>query len=237
MVHREVGQFDQAERAYRQSLAIEVQRKNRAGEGLSLIELGNLYDVIGRLEEAITFTRQAADIHLELQDLFNEGKDRQNIANTLLKLRRYDEARRELHRAIECKQPFGHAAEPWKTWMLLHNLEQASGNPQAAVQARHQAVAAYLAYRRAGGESQRRGTTYVCGVIALAIQQGQIAEAIEALPQLLKQANVSETMARKLQAILAGERSLALADDPDLYYQDAVELRLLLEAVTGKDEG
>jgi hypothetical protein len=32
-------------------------------------------------------------------------------------------------------------------------------------------------------------------------------------------------------AILAGERSLALADDPALDYDDAVELRLLLEAL------
>ena len=32
-------------------------------------------------------------------------------------------------------------------------------------------------------------------------------------------------------AILAGERSPALADDPALNYADAVELRLLLEAL------
>jgi hypothetical protein len=31
----------------------------------------------------------------------------------------------ELKRAIECDKPFGHAAEPWKTWELLNRLETA----------------------------------------------------------------------------------------------------------------
>src|SRR5262249_13614221 len=54
-VHRQAGQLELAERAYRQSLMIEVQQKNLAGEADSLIELGNLYDDMGRLEEAVTF--------------------------------------------------------------------------------------------------------------------------------------------------------------------------------------
>jgi hypothetical protein len=33
----------------------------------------------------------------------------------------------------------------------------------------------------------------------------------------------------KLQAVLGGSRDMALADDPALDYQDAVELKLLLE--------
>jgi tetratricopeptide (TPR) repeat protein len=229
MVYRLAGQYDQAERAYRQALAIKVQQKNRSGEGSTMTELGNLYNEMGRLEEAVTFFRQAADIYGELQDLAQEGLARNNIASTLLDLRRYGEARRELNRAIECNQPFGHAAEPWKTWGILYDLEHATGNAPAAAQARQQAIEAYLAYRRAGGESHRRGTAYLCTIIAQSIQQGQVTTAVEALPQLVAEANVSEVMAPKLQAILAGERSSALADDPNLYYRDAVELRLLLE--------
>ena len=154
MVHRHAGQFEQAERAYRQSLAIEVQQKDRAGEAGSLHELGNLYDRMGRLEEAVTFYRQAANIDVTLRNLIGEGRARNNLADTLIKLHRYDEARQELHRAIECDRPFGHAAEPWTTWTLLHDLEQATGNTHAAADAWQQAVQSYLAYRRDGGESQ-----------------------------------------------------------------------------------
>ncbi len=151
MVYRQAGQHDQAEGAYRQALALRVQLKDRKGEADTLGELGNLYDAMGRREEAVTFYRQAADIYVEIGDLINEGRARNNLADTLIKLGRFDEARREVERAIECKKPYGHAAEPWKAWAILHDLERAAGNPEAAARARQQAMEAFLAYRRDGG--------------------------------------------------------------------------------------
>ncbi|MEI2772745.1 MAG: hypothetical protein V9G98_19080 [Candidatus Competibacter sp.] len=74
-------------------------------------------------------------------------------AKTLRKLRRLDEARQEIRRAIECKAPFGHAAEPWKTWAILADIETDAGNPAAAAEAKAKAIACYLAYRRDGGEN------------------------------------------------------------------------------------
>ena len=144
LVYRYKEKFEQAERAYRQSLAIEVQRENRPGEAISLMELGTLYDCMGRLEEAVAFTRQAADIYSALQNLSAEGACRHNLAGTLIKLQQYNKARLELYRAIECNNPFGHAAQPWKSWALLHDLEQAIGNVPAAADARQQAVQCYL---------------------------------------------------------------------------------------------
>jgi tetratricopeptide (TPR) repeat protein len=115
IVHKNAGQFEQAEQAHQQALAIRVQHQLIADEAASLAELGNLYNQMGRLEEAATFFGQAAYIYAQLQDLRYEGVVRSNLADTLIKLQRFEEARRELRRAIECKKPFGHAAEPWKT--------------------------------------------------------------------------------------------------------------------------
>jgi tetratricopeptide (TPR) repeat protein len=232
MIHSEAGQFDQAEQAYRQSLALEVQQKNRAGEASSLTELGNLYDQMGRLEEAAAFYRQAAEIYAQLHDLRYEGFDRSNLADTLIKLERYDEARRELLRAIECKKPFGHAATIWKTWNILHNLEQATGNAQAAAEAREKAIAAYLAYRLAGGESQAN-TAPLFALVKQALQAGTPDALTAASAQLAAQAEPDDpawftALLDKLQAILRGDRNPALADDPALSYLDAVELQLLL---------
>ncbi len=233
MVHNRTKQFEQAEQAYRQSLAISVQQKNCAGEARNLNGLGNLYYNMGRLEEAVTCYRQSADIFVELQDLNAEGGSRNNMAIVLIKLERYDEARRELHRAIECNKPFGHAAEHWKTWMILHNLEQATDNPKAAAQARQQAIQSYLDYRRAGGESQSpRAQLYA--LVAQAIQQGDTNEAEQYLVEILGAVDVhwAKAMVPKLQAILNGARDPALAADPDLDYDDAVELHLLLESLS-----
>ncbi len=235
MVHRNADQFELAEQSYRQSLAISVQQKDLAGEAGSLIELGNLYYQMGRLEEAVTFYRQAADIHVKMQDLrYEEGLDRSNLARTLIKLGRYDEARHELLSAIECNKPFGHAAEPWTTWAILHDLEQATGNPEAAAEARRQAIESHLAYRRAGGASQSNCTDFFVQVLR-AIQQGTTAEAAAELAKL-PEAEIPKwatALLAKMKAILRGDRSPTLGDDPDLHYMDAVELRLLLETVGG----
>lgn len=232
VVRRYAGQYEQAERAYRHSLAIEVQQKNLSGEASSLGELGNLYNEMGRLEEAVRCYRQAADIHVKLQDWRYEGADRSNLAITLIKLQRYDEARSELLRAIECKKTYGHAAEEWKTWDILYDLEQATGDATAAAAARQQALDSYLSYRRDGGQSMTPGARF-CGMAAQAIEQGERTKLEQFLVQFTG-ADVQSwavAMIPKLQAILRGERNPALADDPDLEYDDAAELLLLLEVL------
>lgn len=90
MLHSSAGQFEPAERAYRESLAIRVRDRDRVGEVASLNELGILYDAIGRLEEAAAFYHQTADICVELQDLAHEGVTRSNLASvkSLLKCRK-----------------------------------------------------------------------------------------------------------------------------------------------------
>jgi tetratricopeptide (TPR) repeat protein len=202
-------------------------------EADSLTELGNLYNQMGRLEEAVKCYRQAADIYVRLQDQRYEGVARSNLADTLIKLGRYDEARRELLRAIECKQPYGHAAQSWTTWNILHNLEQATGHPQAAAEAGQRAMDAYLAYRRDGGQSYDRGAQ-ACAAVANAIGQGETTALAQELAEVLAQTDHprAHALLPKLQAILGGSRDLALADDPALFYQDAVELRLLLESLS-----
>lgn len=236
VVHRDLGLFEQAEYAYRQSLAINVRQKIPRGEADSLIELGNLYGAGGHLEEAVTFSRQAADIYIMLRDVAREGRARSNLADTLIRLQQYDAARRELQRAIECKRPFGHAAEPWRTWAILHNLEQATGHSQAAADAWQQAVQSYLAYRRDGGENHNPGAR-LCAQIAHAIQQGATTEAAQFLAQAAAATDTQpwlKAMLPKLQAILSGDRGPALAADPALYYRDAAELLLLLERLGGR---
>jgi tetratricopeptide (TPR) repeat protein len=157
MVHEEAGQWAAAEKAYREALQIEIQQKNPAGEASSLGQLSQLYLKMGRPEEAVIFSRQAADKYVEINAPANEGRVRNNLAVILSGLKRYAEARQEIHRAIECDKPYGHAAEPWKTYSILSDIEQADGNAPAAAEARAQAIQLYLAYRRAGGENHNPG--------------------------------------------------------------------------------
>ncbi|HWS86335.1 MAG TPA: tetratricopeptide repeat protein [Pyrinomonadaceae bacterium] len=232
MIYKRMEQFEQAERAYRQSLAIEVQQKDLAGEAASLSELGVLYGMWGRLEEAAKCFRQAADIYVRLKDENHEGVVRNNLAFALFQMQQYDEARRQLLRAIECKGPYGHAATIWNAWNILHDLEQVTNNAEAAAQARARAVESYLAYRRAGGQSMDFGAQ-LCAAAAQAIEQGETAELEQQLARLsgADVAPSAKVLFAKVQAVLRGERDGTLADDPELNYADAVELQLMLEAL------
>ncbi len=233
MVYQEAGQHESAEEAYRRSLKIKVQRGDRPGEADTLLQLGNVYSLMGRWEEAVGFYRQAVEIDVEGNDLMNEGKTRTNLSNQLIKLRRYDEARQEILRAIECNEPFGHAAEPWKAFNVLLELDRAVGDDAAAVRARERAVQAFLAYRRATGENHM-GSGRLATMVGQAIVAGEVEGVAAQLAELLQSSELPtdvRAVIPALQAILAGSRDPALASDPMLSYDGPVELTLLLEAL------
>ena len=235
MIYQKASQYDAAEAAYRQSLEIRTQMGNRAGQAGSLIALGVLYnDCMNRPEEAVIFYRQAADICVELGDLKLEGMAHNNIADTLRKLQRYDEARGEIRRAIECYEPFGVAVEIYKSFNILHDIETATGNPAAARAAWQQARDAYLAYRQQGGYAQSGGGKLVDHVLGLLAQQ-QVDEIQSLFEQLTSDPDASDSLKQLIQAVVAilnGSRDPALADDPALYYADAAEVLFLLHRLS-----
>ncbi len=233
IVYQEAGQPDAAEDAYRKSLAISVRLRDVEGQAGSLLQLGNLYDdVLNRLEEAAAFCRQAADKYVDTRDAANEGRARSNLGKTLRKLRRLDEARQEVHRAIGCGAQFGHAAFPWMPWAILADIETDAGNLAAAAEARSKAVAGYLAYRRDGGENH-----YPDGRLTLAVSKSLLAdEPAEAASLLQQQLPRFEAAGfggfiRALQAIVTGSRDRSLAEGTDLRYTMAAEILFLIETL------
>jgi tetratricopeptide (TPR) repeat protein len=233
IAYKQMQEFETAERCYRESLNIKSQQDNQAGIASSLGELGNLYDAWGRLEQAVVFYRQASDSYIQLGDKAGEGRQRYNLANSLIKLQRYEEARVELQRVIECDKAFGHSAQPWKTWDILCDLEQACHNPTATHAAKQKAIQSYLAYRRDGGENMSGSKVLqLCQAVLQAIRDNNRAAVLENLrgfENLAGLPNYLKPVIPKLIAILQGERNPSLADDPELDYNSAAELLLLLE--------
>jgi ATP/maltotriose-dependent transcriptional regulator MalT len=200
--------------------------------------LGTLYeDVLDRPEDAAGFYLQAADKFVESRDVAREGVSRSNLAITLLQLRRLDEARQEILRAIDCDAQFGHASEPWASWSILAEIETDTGNAAAAAEAKGKAIACYLAYRREGGENH-----HPAGRVSLAVSQalrgGDPAQAASLLQQLAANPEAAELLPfiGALQAVVAGSRDPALADQPELDYTMAAEILLLIETLAG-DQG
>ena len=235
LVYQEADQPQAAEDAYRQSLAINVRLGDVAGQASTLGQLGNLYGaVLDRPEDAAGFTRQAANMYAEGRDAAKEGIARNNLAITLCRLRRLDEARQEIRRAIECKAQFGHTSQPWNSWSILAAIEADTGNTAAAAEAKGKAIACYLAYRRDGGENHNNA-----GCISLAVTQalrsGDPAQAATLLQQRAADPEAAGLLPfiGALQAVVAGSRDPALADQPELDYTMAAEILLLIETMAG----
>jgi tetratricopeptide (TPR) repeat protein len=229
LVHQKAGQLQAAEDAYRRALVIKVQLGDTAGQANTLNQLGILYDQLGRLEEAAAFYRQAGD--RSVGNIAKDGGRRSNLADTLRKLGRLDEARQEIERAIFCAQGLGHAAEPWKIWAILSDIETDAGRLPDAQQARRQAIEAYRAYRRDGGENQDPDGR-LCNTICQQVQAGQMGEAQELLRQLDAAPDLADWMPPLLpvlQAVVAGSRDPALAEAPEFSYYTAAEVLWLIE--------
>jgi len=233
IVHQEAGQLEAAEDAYRKALAIEVRLGNAAAQAETLTMLGLLYDdALSRSEDAVAFLQQAVELCVDVGNVAGEGRNRSNLAICLHKLRRLDEARQEVRRAIECGTQFGHESEPWKTWALLADIETDAGNPAAAAVARGEAIGCFLAFRLDGGENR-----LAPGRISLAVTQfllaGDPAQAASLLEQQLPSFEAAgfSGFIRALQAIVAGRRDRSLADAPDLHPTMAAEILFLIETL------
>jgi hypothetical protein len=184
-----------------------------------------------RVEESVPLHRQAAEIHVRLNAPAGEGNARHNLAFALSTLGRHDEARREAERALVCKKPLGHGSSPWLTWQLLEMIERGAGRPEAAREARRSAVVSYVAYRRDGGVSASPVAS-LYDRVARAAAGNDPGETEALLARLAADPAVPGYLAvalPALRAILAGARDPGLADDPALDYDDAAELRLILE--------
>jgi tetratricopeptide (TPR) repeat protein len=227
VAHRLAGRLQEAEQALQHALATATATGDRAAEAATLNELGNVWDVWGRPDEALRCYERAA----EWDDPFREGASRHNAAGVLLRAGRHDEARKALLRAIECKERVGVPGEPWKTFAMLAELEAAVGDARAARQAQQRAVESYRAYRRGGGESRTQGARLAL-VIDEAIRSGNPDAAARELEQVGQRKDLPgglRALASALQAVLDGSRDTALADDGRLEYDGAAELLLLLE--------
>lgn len=118
------------------------------------------------------------------------------------------------------------------TWNSLANIETDSGNPAAAGAARAKAIASYLAYRRDGGENHNESGRLVVKVIEALRAEGPGA----ALSVLRQQLTAPEftylaPFTRALEAVVAGSRDRAIADDPNLDYVMAAEILFLIETL------
>jgi len=215
IAYMESEQLGQAQKAFVEAWNLSEDMNDEVLSADILTELGNLWNIEGGFVEAIDFYRQAVAVYVKLGRTPQEGAIRSNIADALIKLGNFDDAKSELARAIECESPLGHAAEPWKTWNIMHRLQLATGNKSEQVDAHIRATSSYAAYRKAGGTSQSAWNPLYTLVLD-AIQLNNQESAKSVLRNLLRRDDLSasdKSCIYTLQKILNGNYSLRLTDN------------------------
>ena len=102
---------------------------------------------------------------------------------------------------------------------------------EAAAKARNKAIELYLSYRRDGGENHTGGGR-LCVMFRQAVAEGKVDEFKATLAEIEGDVEYGVSMrklARALDGILSGVRNKAVVEDMELYYDDAVEVLLILE--------
>jgi tetratricopeptide (TPR) repeat protein len=232
-IYYKIGQPDAAEESYNKALFLEVQNGDRRAQAGILNMLGNLYkENYQRPEDAARFYQRSADLYEEIGDYWGVGREYNNLAETFRLLHRLDEARNAIIKTINCDKEFGHTALPWTAWIILSKIEFDAGNIDAALEARNKAKSAYLLYRRNGGEN-----TDPSGQLVLAVQQAfesnTLPDAVFLLQHIAEDPSLEAMLpfVRTIQKILGGSRNRSLADNPNLSYDEAAEVLLLIESV------
>jgi tetratricopeptide (TPR) repeat protein len=134
-LYRIERQWKQAEETLLRAYRVRVAETDRYGEALTLAELGSLYYGMHSLEKSVEFYSDAAKMFQDLNAGRIEGIVRTDLANPLIELGRYQEARLELKHALACKQRFDDSVESWRTWALIEKVERSMGNLDAAREA------------------------------------------------------------------------------------------------------
>jgi tetratricopeptide (TPR) repeat protein len=230
MAHAGTGNGEAAEHAYKKSLALWAALCDSPNEAKTLHQLGMLYSDQGRLEDAAALYQQAVDMKRKLGDRLNEGISLSDLGIVLHALHRFDEAREAFTAALAVLKLYGHAGEPWKTWWEIEDMERDAGQPEAAREARQQALQTYRAYRADGGEPSNGPTRFVAAFGQTLRESGPAAARVF----LDRTTEIHDQFAptfRALHAIAAGSRDPALADDPAHHPFNAVERALLLESL------
>jgi len=227
-----MDRFDEAEIALKSALAINVQQKNKPEESKNLVQLAHVYRDMGKFEEAIDIYQEAVNQNRDTGNLAGEGRSYLGLGLALISLGRYDEARPNILRGIECHKDLGSAVEPWWGWEIMAKLETAVENTAGATFALRQARTACLEFRRQHG-SFRHQAALICDYFVRDFLNNQKDHIRDQLPIVAADAkdNSSRAVLRSLHAIVEGSRDMSLADDPQLTFYDAAEVLWVLERI------
>lgn len=218
-IHRDSDNPDAAAHAFREAYNVEADAE--------------ICNTLAKLSAKQENYADAAKFALEAASLSaveaEQNSARLDAVAFLAKAGDIEEARR-LFSSIES----GRSEQPWRVADARFKLESASGNAGVATEARQQAIALFAEHRRKGGDNpypSGQVTNYI--VFAVAGGSGEMAkQQIEKTLENPKTTERSKAYLTALIQVVEGARDPKLADHPDMTFDEAAEVLVLMDALT-----
>jgi tetratricopeptide (TPR) repeat protein len=226
-VHQQASQWSEAEGAYREALQLDPDPE-------LCTTIAGLCAKQERLRDAAAYSRQAAQLHAGRKETAQEMDSRLAASRYLAKLGAAEEARAEIEAIEQYQATLGDAAQPWKALDARRQLELALGNSAAAAEAKQKALDTFLAFRRKRGENDMPSGE-ISNFVVFAVAGGATEMAAKQLEQFHQDPNLpanAKAYVAAIREVVAGSRDRSLADHPDLTYDEAAEVHVLIDALS-----
>ncbi len=223
------GDWDEAERCYRESLKLEEQMNNPKGVAQTCNQLALVAVGAGRPADAERWYLRAIELGKELRYYAELGKWLSNLADLYLSQGRLDEAESYARRAAEIKETLDLSAAPWTTYAILAQIAEARGRAEEAARWRRKEQESYAAY--AGSSHVVQQLQPLIQPVVAACQGNEEARAVlEPILQAVERAD--EELARAIHRVLDGERNAEILT-ADLG-RSAIVIRTILAQLSGE---
>lgn len=127
------GQLDEALKAFEHSLRIRNEVGDWRGLGDTYDALGTVHQRQGNIELALAEFGQAIELRNRVHDPNGTAETQIHMGRALTTAKRTDEARKALDSAIKLSEQLGSRSLLSEATLAMADLEQASGNPAAAL--------------------------------------------------------------------------------------------------------
>ena len=153
--HLHLGDYETALNYLKQSLAIQQEIGDKAGEGTTLNNISQIHDARGDYETALNYLKQSLAIQQEIGDKAGEGTTLNNISQIFKARGDYETALNYLKQSLAIRQEIGDKAGEGTTLNNISQIHDARGDYETALNYLKQS----LAIRQEIGDKAGEGTT------------------------------------------------------------------------------
>src|SRR5260370_4822434 len=237
VVAQKQEEWGEAERYYRESLAIEEQLGNAAGAAMTCNQLAIVAENSGRPDEAEGWYKRGLELDEQVQPgAPSQARDVGNVANLLVSevhasratKTRLAEAKSYAEQALAIRETLDASSEIWQTLSILANIADLEGQAETARDYRRRERETFAAFEGNRYHIDRQHGQLIAAIAAAAKGDAEAREAVEAVFPELEEAGWK--IAAATRRIWAGERDWhALVED--LGGEEALLVLRVLETI------